>query len=453
MPTAAFTNLGCKVNQYEIERIAESFEAHGFTVTDFRSQADVYVINSCSVTADADRKSRYMARRAAREHPGSKVVVTGCFAQLAIDTSEEVDGAALLVPNSEKMRTVAHVMNAFPDLMQYSSSPAMVDPIAVFPESAPAGLIAIDASGAGPAALHRTRAVLKIQDGCEYYCAFCSIPFTRNTMASRPFEHVLAEARLLAERGAREVVVTGVCVGAYGPETGSGGARLADVLTAVADVPGIDRVRLSSVQPVEIPDEIITAMASHPSIAPHLHLSLQSGDDTILKRMNRPYDTAFFSEIADKLRVRMPQIGLTTDLIVGFPGEAEELFENTLAYARKMRFARTHVFRYSPRQRTAAELLKDDVHPEEKERRHRALTAVCADSQRAFAAEHIGQTVSVLTEARGAQDGWLSGYTGNYVRVQFEARGAKRGEIVRVALTDILADGDAFGTKEETISQ
>jgi len=480
MPTAAFSNLGCKVNQYETERLAESFEALGFALTDFREPADVYVINTCSVTADADRKSRQMARRAARQKDGARVVLTGCFAQMALDTGEAVDGAALLVPNAEKMRTASHVLAAFPDLMQYSSSPAsppapnnggaglgegtrggetflLAPPElgagganigrALFPEAAPHGLISPESLVARPA--HRTRATLKVQDGCRYFCGFCSIPFTRNVMASRPFADVLAEARQMASAGAKEVVVTGVCVGAYGPETGSGGPDLADVLVAVADIDGIARVRLSSVQPVEIPDKIIDAMASHPHIAPHMHLSLQSGDDTILKAMNRPYDTHFFAEIAGKLRAVMPRIGLTTDLIVGYPGETRALFENTLAFAQEMQFARTHVFRYSPRQRTAAERLPDDVPHEEKERRHRELTAVCLATQEAFAAGDLGKTVDVLVEAKGARDGWLSGYTGNYVRVQLEAPPSLRGRIVPVALTDILPGGDAFGQWEE----
>lgn len=445
MPTAAFMNLGCKVNQYETERLAESFEAHGFTLTDFRAPADVYVINTCSVTADADRKSRQMARRASRQKAGAKVVLTGCFAQLALDTEEAVEGAALLVPNREKMRTARHVLDAFPDLIQYSSSPAAesgpASSLAVFP----AGLIAPQSLVDRPTALHRTRATLKIQDGCQYFCGFCSIPYTRNVMASRPFDKVIAEARQMAAQGAREIVVTGVCVGAYGPETGSGGERLADVLRAVADLPGVERVRLSSVQPVEIPDEIIDAMASHPNIAPHLHLSLQSGDDTILKAMNRPYDTGFFAHIVEKLRAVMPRIGLTTDLIVGYPGETRELFENTLAFARRMGFARTHIFRYSPRQRTAAAELPDNVSFQEKEARHQELTQVCVETQEQFARGDLGRTVDVLVEAKGAQEGWLSGYTGNYIRVQFAAPASLRGQIVPVLLTDVLPGGDAFG--------
>lgn len=447
MPSVAIQNLGCKVNQYESERIAESFEAMGFELRDFRQPADVYVINTCSVTADADRKSRQTASRASRQNPDAKVVLTGCFAQLALDTDERVAGAALLIPNDEKMRTATHVLSAFPDLMPYSSSPASApsDGYAMFPEAAPGGLIDPASLVRKPAALHRTRATLKVQDGCEYFCAFCSIAYTRNRMASRPLADVLREAQQLADSGVREVVVTGVCVGAYGPETGSGGARLVDVLTQVADVPGIERVRLSSVQPVEVPDEMIDAMAANPRIAPHLHLSLQSGDDTILRGMNRPYTTAYFAEKVERLRSALPHIGLTTDLIVGFPGETEELFENTVAFTRRMRFARTHVFRYSPRQRTAAAELRDDVAPQDKERRHRELTAVCVDEQRAFVAGYVGQTVDVLAESRGRSEGWLAGYTGNYIRVHFPAPADRRGQIVPVLLQETTPDGEAVG--------
>ncbi|MGO8672397.1 MAG: tRNA (N(6)-L-threonylcarbamoyladenosine(37)-C(2))-methylthiotransferase MtaB [Capsulimonadaceae bacterium] len=450
MPTVAIANLGCKVNQYETDRIAESFEACGFTRTDFREPADVYVVNTCSVTADADKKSRHTARRAARQNPAARVVLTGCFAQLAIDTSLAVEGVSLLVPNSDKMRTASHVLHAFPDLMQYSGSPASVIPHgsdglhahAVFPESAPGGLIA--RGQLTQSARPRTRATLKVQDGCRHMCAFCSIPYTRAVMASRPLPDILTEARGLADAGVREVVVTGVCVGAYGMEDDSSGARLSDVLLAVADIPGIERVRLSSVQPIEVGDDIVDALASHPNIAPHLHLSLQSGDDTVLRRMGRPYDTGFFADRVARLRAAVPGIGLTTDVIVGFPGETEDLFRNTLSFVERMQFAGAHVFRYSPRRRTAAAERPDDVPPEEKETRHRRLTAVCATAQRAFAATLIGQTVEVIVEAAGARDGWLSGYTGNYVRVQFAASG-RRGRIERVTVESVLPEGDAFG--------
>jgi threonylcarbamoyladenosine tRNA methylthiotransferase MtaB len=339
------------------------------------------------------------------------------------------------------MRTAGHVLDAFPDLVHYSGSPASTAGDALFPESAPW----IDPDVLRPTSLHRTRATLKIQDGCRYFCAFCSIPMTRNVMASRPLAAILDEARGIAAGGVREIVVTGVCVGAYGPGTGSGGAELVDVMTAVAAIDGIERVRLSSVQPVEVPDALIDAMGSHRAIAPHLHLSAQSGDDTVLRAMNRPYDRAFFMERVARIRGAIPGVGLTTDLIVGFPGETHAMFENTVAFVEEIGFARTHVFRYSPRRRTAAAERVDDVCPEEKERRHRVLTAACLDSQKRFASRSIGSRAEVLVEAKGSQPDWLSGYTGNYIRVQLPAGTARRGDIVTVHVDHVLPDGDAFG--------
>ncbi|HEY3328900.1 MAG TPA: tRNA (N(6)-L-threonylcarbamoyladenosine(37)-C(2))-methylthiotransferase MtaB [Capsulimonadaceae bacterium] len=443
MPTAAFANLGCKVNQYEIDKIVDSFVARGFEVADFNQPADVYVINTCSVTGSADTKSRYMARRAARQKDGARVVLTGCFAQLAIDTGETVAGAALLVPNSEKMRVADHTLAAFPELVQYSGSPAAVsDGIAVFPEEA--GLLSLDVAGARPRSLGRTRATLKVQDGCEHFCAFCSIPYTRNTMASRRFDAVIEEARVIAHHGVREVVVTGVCVGAYR----DGGIGLADMLLAVADVPGIERVRLSSIQPIETDEALIAAVASHPNICPHLHLSLQSGDDTVLKAMQRPYDTGYYRDLVARLRVAVPGIAITTDIIVGFPGETAELFANTMAFAEEMAFIRAHLFRYSPRQRTyAAATFKDDVSDTEKDRRHKALAEVCLRSQAQYARKLDGQTVPVLVEGRGRQPGYMSGYTDTYVRVHFPGERAEIGQIVDVTITGVGDDAEAVADR------
>jgi threonylcarbamoyladenosine tRNA methylthiotransferase MtaB len=291
--------------------------------------------------------------------------------------------------------------------------------------------------------MRRMRATLKVQDGCVHFCGFCSIPFTRSTMASRDLPAVLSEARSLAQSGVRELVVTGVCVGAYK----SGEHDLADLLTQTAAIPGLDRVRLSSIQPIETDERLINALARCPAIAPHLHLSLQAGDDSVLQGMGRPYDTAYYRGLVSRLRVKLPEIGITTDIIVGFPGETAEMFENTVSFAEEMQFARTHVFRYSPRQRThAAEHLADDVSCAEKERRHKRLTGVCRASQAAFAARCVGRTVDVLVEGRGIEDGWMSGYTGNYIRVQFPCDRSRLGEIVPVAVAEVNDDGDAVGS-------
>jgi threonylcarbamoyladenosine tRNA methylthiotransferase MtaB len=448
MPTAALANLGCKVNQYETEKIADSFIACGFDLIDFDQPADVYVINTCSVTAAADRKSRLMARRASRLSPGAKVVLTGCFAQLALDTNVAVEGAALLVPNREKMRVAELTLNAFPDLIHYSGAHSSgnltgIELPAVFPEDA--GLIQLSSLLGKPEALRRTRATLKVQDGCMHFCAFCSIPYTRNTMASRKLMAAIEEAQQLADEGVQELVVTGVCVGAY--EDNESGAKLPDLIRALGKISGIKRVRVSSIQPVETSDELIDALAESPNAAAHLHLSLQSGDDLVLAAMQRPYDSEYYRQLVRRIRQKLPDIGITTDVIVGFPGETDECFNSSRAFCDEMNFARTHVFRYSPRQRTYADkMFVDSVQPEVKEKRHRALSEAAKNSQSQFAAKYIGKKVEVLVEGRGIKAGWLSGYSGNYVRVHFPAESESHRTLINVLIDGVTEDGDATGT-------
>lgn len=262
-------------------------------------------------------------------------------------------------------------------------------------------------------------------------------------MASRGLEALVEEARMVANNGVREVVVTGICVGAYR----DGDRTLPDLLRAVADLPGSERVRLSSIQPIEVDDRLIDAVASHPNICPHLHLSLQSGSDGVLAAMRRPYDTAFYRGIVAKLRTRVPSIAITTDIIVGFPGETDADFETSAAFAREMAFARIHVFRYSPRKRTfAAENLRDDVSAEQKDARHAALSAIGAQTQADFARKLVGQTVDVLVERGGRGDGYRVGYTSSYVRVNFTCGNEiAPGQIVPVRISEIDDSGDCIG--------
>jgi threonylcarbamoyladenosine tRNA methylthiotransferase MtaB len=423
MPVAALTTLGCKVNQYETEKIAEEFLEAGFTLTDFDAPADVYVINSCSVTESADKKSRYLARKASRTNPEAVVVMTGCHSQMALDAGDTIEGATLLVPNHEKMATFRHVAESRPDVLTYSSSPATVLPLRG----------------------NRTRATLKVQDGCEHFCGFCSIPYTRKVLESRPWQDLVREAAEIGAAGTREIVVTGVCVGAYDARTGSGGPDLATLLLRIADQPGVARVRLSSIQPIEVTDSLIAAFASHPNLCPHLHLSCQSGDDTILSAMNRPYSTAFFKDLVSRLRAAIPDVALTTDLIVGYPGETRAMHENTLAFAREVAFQRTHVFRYSPRPRTHAQTLTDDVPFDEKKRRHAELQAIVDGTNHAFTARYVGETLPVLIEGKHGNDGTVNGHTPNYIKVTLPGPRELMGQIVPVRLTGVTEGGDAFG--------
>ena len=423
MPVAALTTLGCKVNQWETEKIAGDFARAGFSLTDFDAPADVYVINSCSVTQSADKKSKYLARKAARTNPDAVVVMTGCHSQMVLDAGEWVEGATLLVPNHEKMDVFAHVARTRPDVLTYSSSPATVLP--------PRGA--------------RTRATLKVQDGCEHFCGFCSIPYTRKVLESRPYQDVVREAAGLGASGVREIIVTGVCVGAYNAQTGSGGPDLAQLLLMVADQPGVARVRLSSIQPIEVSDALIDAFASHPNLCPHLHLSCQAGDDSVLTAMNRPYSAAFYKDLVRRLRRAVPDVAITTDLIVGYPGETRAMHENTLAFAREVEFQRTHVFRYSPRPRTLAEALPDDVAHDEKVLRHAELQAIVQETDRAFTARYLGETLPVLVEGRHGDDGTVNGHTANYIKVTFPGPRGLVGQIVPVRLDSATDDG-ANGT-------
>lgn len=379
-----FTTLGCKVNQYETQKIAESFAREGFTVVPFESVADWYVVNSCSVTDDADAKSHYVVRRARRANPLAKVVVTGCASQASANRGEAFDGADLVVPNPEKASTVAHVLR-------------------VLGSQRPRPLALSDAVlGA------RARATLKIQDGCDVLCSYCSIPWTRPGMVSRPAIEVLAEARALARMGFQEVVLTGVLIGAYGPESGSGGPGFEDLVEAVANESGLARVRVSSIEFHHVTDRLL-ALIRAGLVAPHLHVPLQSGDDAVLADMGRRYLRADYMGMVGRLRAELPNVALTTDIMVGFPTEDEARFDNTLALAEEAGFAKAHVFRFSPRSGTVAHGWGDPVPHEVKKQRAERLAALCERSASSWADQQIGRLIRVVFEGRPGRDGTLSG--------------------------------------------
>ncbi len=467
MPTAAFTTLGCKVNQYETQRILDDFEERGFAITEFTEPADVYVINTCSVTQAAERKSRQMVRKVARQNPNAIVVMTGCYGEMAKIKGETVEEATLIVPNHQKLETLTHVLRAFPHLERE---------------------LGVDRAAERRRAFRRTRATVKVQDGCNVFCAFCSIPYTRKYMVSRPVAEVVAEVERLAAQGYREVVITGVLVGAYGqdgftPVPGREMPRttflaaspaanahpdLADLLLRLAQVPDIARVRLSSIEPTQVTDKLLDAFASEPKLCRHLHIPLQSGDSRILKAMNRPYDQAFYLERCRAAYERIPDLAITADIMVGFPGEDRAAFENTLTVARTVGYARAHLFRYSPRPNTPAADLPDQVSEAEKEARSKELAAVCRETQQQFIRRYLGRTMEVLVEGKegpdradseggassnddheriaiGPQEGGmgslLGGYTSNYIRVQFTGGSHLIGTLARVRLLEPTGDG------------
>ena len=480
MPVAAFTTLGCKVNQYETQRILDDFEERGFAITEFNAPADVYVINTCSVTQSAERKSRQMVRKVARLNPHAIVVMTGCYGEMARINGEAVEDAALIVPNHQKLDTLKHLLAAFPHLEAEITS--QETPNTAVPTH------------------RRTRATIKVQDGCNIFCTFCSIPYTRKYMVSRPLDEILAEARKRAAQGYRELVVTGVLVGAYGQDNfvpilgadlpridpvrsdvspsaawhGSnrdqGGIDLADCLLHLAAVPGVERVRLSSIEPTQVTDRLLDAFASEPKLCRHLHIPLQSGDSGVLHRMHRPYDRDFYLGRCREAYRRIPDLAITSDIMVGFPGEDRAAFESTLEMVREVGYARAHLFRYSPRTGTPAANDPDQVPESEKESRSKELGAACRETQQRFIQRYIGRTLEVLVEGKenaareddgdagasgndghervGDQEGsgpqkgaLLGGYTSNYIRVQFTGGSHLSGSIAKIRLLETSASG------------
>jgi threonylcarbamoyladenosine tRNA methylthiotransferase MtaB len=418
MPTAAFTTLGCKVNQYETQRIIESFETAGFDIVPFEASADVYVVNSCSVTSVAESKSRYTIRKASRTNPTAKVLVTGCAAQMAINKGEEVPGAHLLVPNPSKLESLRYLLEAFPSL-----------------EKALCKTRHRVETHRG-----RTRATLKIQDGCNICCSYCSIPYTRPIMTSRPAAEVHAEAARLAQEGYLEAVLTGVLIGAYGEETGSGGPGFEELVETLARSSGLKRIRISSIEMRQVTPALIDLIKDG-LVAPHLHIPLQSGDSEVLRNMNRPYTQDDYLHLCKTLYHEVPGISLTTDIMVGFPTETLERFESTIHVCHEARFLKSHVFRFSPRYGTPADAWGDAVDAQEKVRRSLAVQEITRVTGKAHTRQFIGQTLQVITEGKQRKDGLLEGLTDNYLPVHFAGPTSLMGTLCHIRVLEEAEDG------------
>ena len=398
-----FTQLGCKLNQAEIEDLARRFQAAGHTIVESIEAADLHVVNSCTVTHMAARDSRKVARRGARtrrprERP-LRTVLTGCYATHSPEEAEALAGVDLVVLNEDKHRLLEIVHDTFPE------------DVPTLPEQG------VPVSYVGLPAVH-TRAAVKIEDGCNMGCSFCIIPTTRGRQRSRDLRRVVAEVRGLAESGVQEVVVTGVQISSYR----HGDTRLPDVVAALLDDTDLPRIRLSSIAPWQF-DERLFDLFSSPRVCRHVHLSLQSGCDATLKRMRRPYDGAVYASLVERLRLLIPGIAITTDVIVAFPGEDEAEFEQSLRFVEEMAFAKVHAFPYSSREGTRAAALTGHLDPATKKRRMAQMLEAAARSEQAFVAAQLGRELEVLwEEERIAADGAATpvwrGTTDNYVRVE-----------------------------------
>lgn len=404
MRKAALHNLGCKVNAYETEAMQEMLEQNGYEIVPFAEGADVYVINTCTVTNMADRKSRQMLHRARKMNPNAVVVAAGCYVQA--QGAKADDCIDIIIGNNKKKDLIAILDEHFAKIEEKEPQVELID-IAHTHE--------YEEMRVSRQAEH-TRANVKVQDGCNQFCSYCIIPYARGRVRSRKMEDVLAEVHTLASNGYQEIVLTGIHLSSYGIDTGE---NLLELIRAVHQVEGILRILLGSLEPRIITREFAEGIAALPKMCPHFHLSLQSGCNTTLKRMNRRYTAEEYYEKCELLREVFDHPALTTDVIVGFPGETEEEFRESKAFLEKVNFYETHIFKYSRRQGTKAAEMKDQVPEPVKTERSNQLIALGKVNKKAFEDRLIGQTVEVLMEEEIQRDSetWQIGHTREYVKV------------------------------------
>lgn len=420
----AISTLGCKVNQYESAVLAGAFHQRGYRVVEFATAADVYIINTCTVTRLGDRKSRQLIRRATRTNPNALIVVTGCYAQVAPAEIMAIPGVDLVVGTQDRTKLV--------DLVETAEKGR--EPVNLVTDLAGRDLFEEDEALPWQ---ERTRAFLKIQDGCNNYCTYCIVPYARGKLRSRKPEEVVRLAGKLAAAGYKEVVLTGIHTGSYGQDLPYD-ITLAGLLRRLEQVDGLARIRLSSIEPHDITLELVEVLAASPLFCRHLHVPLQSGDEFVLQKMGRRYTAWEFARLAEVLQENIAGLGLTTDVIVGFPGESEEAFDNTYGLVKKCRFSKLHVFKYSPRPGTPAAAFNEQVEAGLKEKRSRDLITLGRELEHNFAASLSGQVLSVLVERQCPKDvDFYEGLADNYVRVLFPGQERLVGSIVQVLVESI----------------
>ncbi|MBO4401701.1 MAG: tRNA (N(6)-L-threonylcarbamoyladenosine(37)-C(2))-methylthiotransferase MtaB [Selenomonadaceae bacterium] len=419
-----FHTLGCKVNQYETEAMQKIFESAGYEIS-AAENADVVVVNTCTVTALSSQKSRQIIRRAVKANPNAVVAVVGCYAQNSPEEISRIDGVDVIIGTADRTRIVELVELALNNRAEKILRVSGVEEISEFEEL--------------PHTPHRTRAFLKIEDGCNNFCSYCIIPYVRGRVRSRSLESIRAECVELAAAGYREIVLTGIHIGAYGRDFRDG-TNLVDAIKVVLDTANPARLRLGSLESAEMSDALINLMKTDARICNHVHLPLQSGCDEILKAMRRPYTTKGFAELTARLAAEVPEISIGTDLIVGFPGETEENFAETLEFIESQPFSKIHVFPFSAREGTVAATLPNQVDAKTKKIRASRALEISAAKERAFAEKLIGKTVEIIAETETG--GVVDGLTKNYVRVFVPASSKiQLGEMVSVQVEKTVAGG------------
>lgn len=417
--TIAFHTLGCKVNHYETEAMWQVFKNDGYDRVDFEQNADVFVINTCTVTNTGDKKSRQVIRRAIRQNPDAVVAVTGCYAQTAPKEIMDIPGVDIIIGTEDRDKLLGYVdeyhkerqpINGVKNIMKKRTYEEMDVPYFT----------------------DRTRATLKIQEGCNNFCTFCIIPWARGLMRSREPEKVIEQARHLVDEGYKEIVLTGIHTGGYGEDMKD--YNLAQLLRDLEEVDGLNRLRISSIEASQLTDEVIDVINHSNRIVRHLHVPIQSGSDTVLKRMRRKYTMEFFESRIIKLKEIMPNVAITSDVIVGFPGETEEEFMETYDFIRKHHFSELHVFPYSIRTGTPASRMTDQIDSDTKNDRVKRLINLSDELAQSYAEGFKDDVLEIIPEEE--KNGKLIGHSDNYLKVEIDGDESLTGELVKVKITE-----------------
>ena len=425
MKTVAFITLGCKVNQYESNAMAQEFIENGYElIEDENISADIYIINTCTVTNMSDRKSRQMLRRVKEKNKNAIVVAVGCYAQVAKDDLEKIPEIDLVLGNNEK----ADILKYVNDYILENKKELKMEDVLQTKEFVEFGDITFT---------EKTRAVIKVQDGCDRYCSYCIIPYARGRVRSRKPENIISEINKIAKKGIKEVVITGIHIASYGKDF-KDNYRLIDLLEDLNEIDGIERIRLGSLEPLLITEEFMERLVKLEKVCHHFHLSLQSGCDETLKRMNRRYSTEEFRNIVNILRRFYQDVVLTTDIIVGFPGETEQEFEKTCEFLKEIKFYKMHVFKYSPRKGTKAASMPNQIDGNIKEERSKKLIEISSENERYYNNKYIGKEIEVLFEEK--KNGTYHGHTKNYLLVYCEADENLENKIVKVKCKEAFDD-------------
>lgn len=420
----AFTTLGCRVNQYESEAMAEKFIREGYEVVAFDELSDVYVINTCTVTNMGDKKSRQMISRARRLNPEATIVVVGCYSQIAPEEVSKIEGVNVVLGTRNKGDIVYWVNRA------REENRLIVEVNDVLKNKVFEDLKIEEYQD-------RTRAFVKVQDGCNRFCSYCLIPFARGAVCSKDPDKVISEVKELAANGFKEIILSGIHIASYGVDLKER-VTLIDILEEVDKIEGIERVRIGSIDPTFFTEGAIEKLVSLKKLCPHFHLSLQSGSNTTLKRMNRPYTTEAYKRNVDDLRKNIKNVSITTDIIVGFPGETEEEFNETYSFLRDIKLSKMHIFKYSPRKGTRAAEMKTVVDGKIKDERSNKLIQLGAKLEREFMEMYVGSSMDVLYEEYcNSKEGYYEGYTPNYIKVIIKSEEDIKGKIIKTKLLKI----------------